>query len=64
VPATRHALTEFPPRRLYPDTNFLLNVLVPSYPFHVAASGFLLQIATTEMTTLYVSSPVAVDRRA
>ena len=56
MPATRHALTEFPPRRLYPDTNFLLNVLVPSYPYHAAASGFLLQIAAAEMTTLYVSS--------
>jgi predicted nucleic acid-binding protein len=56
VPAIRHALTEFPPRRLYPDTNFLLNVLVPSYPFHAAASGFLIQIAAAGMTTLYVSS--------
>jgi predicted nucleic acid-binding protein len=56
VPATRHALTEFPPRHLYLDTNFLLNALVPSYPFHTPARAFVEHLATMGLTTLYVSS--------
>lgn len=56
MPATRHALTEFAPSRLYPDTSFLLNVLIPSYPRHAAASAFLRQLVRTGATTLYVSS--------
>jgi predicted nucleic acid-binding protein len=56
VPATRRRLTEFPPSRLYLDTNFLLNALIPSYPYHELASGFFLHLATTGITTLYISS--------
>jgi predicted nucleic acid-binding protein len=56
VPATRHALSEFPPGRLYLDTNFLLNVLIPTYPLHAAAASFLRGLVRTGVTTLYVSS--------
>jgi predicted nucleic acid-binding protein len=56
VPAIRHALTEFPPSRPYPDTSFLLNVLILSYPRYTAASAFFRQLVSTGVTILYISS--------
>jgi predicted nucleic acid-binding protein len=54
--ATRRAFTDFPPRRLYLDTSFVLNSLVSTYPYHVQASSFLVNLATSSVTTLYVSA--------
>jgi predicted nucleic acid-binding protein len=56
VPATRHAFTEFPPRSLYLDTNFVLAHLVSTYDYHPAAVRFLAALAASAITTLYVSA--------
>jgi predicted nucleic acid-binding protein len=56
VPATRHALTDFPPRRVYLDTNFLLSCLFTTYPYHAEAGAFMVNLATSDVTTLYLSA--------
>ncbi len=56
MPAIRRTLTELPPSRLYLDTSFQLNTLIPGYPYHGAAGAFVMQLATTGVTTLYISS--------
>jgi predicted nucleic acid-binding protein len=61
VPATRRSLTDYPPASLYLDTSFLLNALIPDYPFHAAASAFLVNVADAERTRLYVSTLVWIE---
>src|SRR4051812_23026255 len=56
VPAIRHAFTEYPDAYLYLDTSFLLNALVPGYPYHEVAASFLLRLAEVDITTLCISS--------
>src|SRR5262245_12055268 len=56
VPATRRALTDFPPRRLYLDTSFVLNSLITTHPYHAQAVDFLVNLVTSGVTTLYVSA--------
>jgi predicted nucleic acid-binding protein len=56
MPAIRRTLTDFPPRRLYLDTNFVLNCLVSTYPYHTAAAAFLVNTVASGITTLYVST--------
>jgi predicted nucleic acid-binding protein len=61
VPATRRSLTSYPPAALYLDTSFLLNALIPGYPYYPATSAFLVNVADAQRTRLYVSTLVWIE---
>ena len=56
MPASSHALTDYPPTQLYLDTNMFLAHLVRTHPHHQAAADFLVHLATCGVTTLFISS--------
>lgn len=55
MPATERALTEFPPARLYLDTDFLIGCFVPTDPHFGRATRFITHVRTHDLTTIYLS---------
>jgi predicted nucleic acid-binding protein len=56
VPATKRAFSEFPPARIYLDTDILVNALISTQPHHERCVAFLDSVVRNGLTTVYLSS--------
>ena len=56
MPVTEHLFADFPPRRLYVDTNMLISYLFRSERYYARCVVFFRRLAGTGVTTLYISS--------
>ena len=54
--AAERSFSEFPPARLYFDTDFVLNYLIPTQPHHARGGPFLQSVQAAGVTAAYVSS--------